>query len=203
MPELSWDERNILLRGKDLVSLTPFLPEELLEGWACSGILIPINYDENEYLHEAEVDFLEETYRLGDVVSCLRHEGINGMALDKAVKYLLEISQDQESELCVQEENNIIAELEEQLATALQQNEDLEKTLADARISSNYVKIEGHGLCSIVIRMRQEGKTDEDIAKFLDASGCSNAQIGVLLHPNPEASQDARTKLAQRLLGKA
>lgn len=87
------------------------------------------------------------------------------------------------------------------LTTELQQVEELKQALADSRTSGN--DIEGHGLCSLVIRMRQEGKTDEDIAEFLDASGCSNAQIGVLLHTDPEASKDARTKLAQRLLGKA
>lgn len=79
-------------------------------------------------------------------------------------------------------------------------NKNSEQRLLESLEDNNF---DGHGLCSLVIRMRQEGKTDGEIAEFLNSSGCSNAQIGVLLHPNPEASQDARTKLAQRLLGKA
>lgn len=62
---------------------------------------------------------------------------------------------------------------------------------------------EGHGLCSLVIRMRQEGKTNEEIAEFLDSSGRSLSQIGALLHTDPEATQATQMKLAQRLLGKA
>ena len=63
--------------------------------------------------------------------------------------------------------------------------------------------IDGHGLCSLVIRMRQEGKTDEEIAEFLSSSRRSLSQIGALLHTDPEATQAAQVKLAQRLLGKA
>lgn len=61
--------------------------------------------------------------------------------------------------------------------------------------------LDGHGLCSVVIQMREEGKTDEEIAKHLKASGLSIPQIGVLLHTNPYVSKSARVKHAQRLLG--
>lgn len=73
----------------------------------------------------------------------------------------------------------------------------------DSENSISCSDIEGHGLCSCVIRMRQEGKTDEEIAAFLESSKCSLSQIGVLLHPDPGATHAAQRKLAQRLLGKA
>lgn len=69
--------------------------------------------------------------------------------------------------------------------------------------AASYRDIENHGLCSVVIRMRREGKRDEEVAVALQGFGCSNAQIGALLHLDSAVSEGARTKLAQRLLGKA
>jgi len=60
---------------------------------------------------------------------------------------------------------------------------------------------DGHGLYSIVLQMREEGKKDEEIAKHLKSSGLSIPQIGALLHTNPYVSNSARVKYVQRLLG--
>lgn len=60
---------------------------------------------------------------------------------------------------------------------------------------------DGHGLCSTVFQMRIDGKTDEEIAKYLKKSGLSIPQIGALLHTSPYISNSARVKHAQRLLG--
>ena len=79
-------------------------------------------------------------------------------------------------------------------------NKNSERPFLESLEDNNF---EEHGLCSLVIRMRQEGKTDEEIAEFLDSSGRSLSQIGALLHTAPEATQAAQMKLAQRLLGKA
>ena len=60
---------------------------------------------------------------------------------------------------------------------------------------------DGHGLYSIVLQMREEGKKDEEIAKHLKSSGLSIPQIGALLHTNPYVSNSERVKYVQRLLG--
>lgn len=90
-----------------------------------------------------------------------------------------------------------------QLEEANRHVDEVEKRAANAEQFVSCRDIDGHGLCSLVIRMRQEGKTDEEIAEFLDSSGRSLSQIGALLHTDPEATQAAQMKLAQRLLGKA
>ncbi|MFR8055237.1 MAG: hypothetical protein ACLU6O_11215 [Bilophila wadsworthia] len=90
-----------------------------------------------------------------------------------------------------------------QLEEANRHADEVEKRAANAEQFVSCRDIDGHGLCSLVIRMRQEGKTDEEIAEFLSSSRRSLSQIGALLHTDPEATQAAQVKLAQRLLGKA
>lgn len=65
--------------------------------------------------------------------------------------------------------------------------------------------MEGHGLCSIVICMRQKGKPDEEIAKFLSDEGkwCSAAQVGALLFRGNRTDKESMRKHGNRLLGKA
>lgn len=58
---------------------------------------------------------------------------------------------------------------------------ELEKALAEARQGTTTPNIEGHGFCSLVIRMRHEGKTDPQIAACLRDKGLSRSVIGALL----------------------
>lgn len=84
--------------------------------------------------------------------------------------------------------------------------EELELALsALEEIRQGAASLEGHGLCSLVITMRREGKTEEEIAAYLSDAGkwCSAAQIGALLYCGNRVSKDAMQKHAQRLLGKA
>lgn len=62
---------------------------------------------------------------------------------------------------------------------------------------------EGHGLCSLVIRMREEGKTDTEIAEHLKDKGLSRAIVGALMarDENVIADQSYRVK-ADRLMKK-
>lgn len=41
--------------------------------------------------------------------------------------------------------------------------------------------LEGHGFCSRVIKMRNEGKSDLDTANYLKSKGLSRLMIGVLI----------------------
>lgn len=90
-----------------------------------------------------------------------------------------------------------IAELETELAACREQ-------LKEAR-GANPSGVEGHGLCSLVIRMRGEGRTEEEIAAHLhdNKQWCSAAQVGALLHRGGRVTADSMLKYGQRLLGKA
>lgn len=121
------------------------------------------------------------------------------------------ISELKSLELTYQEKNHIhddlesknkqlkarIAELETELAACREQLEEARR----ANPSSN----EGHGLCSLVIRMREEGKTEEEIAAFLNdnKTWCTGSQVGALLHRGGRVTADSMLKYGQRLLGKA
>lgn len=96
-----------------------------------------------------------------------------------------------------------ITELESQLEEAFRSTDETEQQASNTKEQSTSCR-DGHGLCSVVIQMREEGKTDEEIAKHLrhlKASELSIPQIGALLHTNPYVSNSARVKYAQRLLG--
>ena len=100
------------------------------------------------------------------------------------------------------------AELEQARAEAAalrEENAALKAALEQAQQAQASPPLEGHGLCSRVITMRQEGKTEEEIAAVLHDSGawCSAAQVGALLYRGDRVSKDAMQKHAQRLLGKA
>lgn len=100
------------------------------------------------------------------------------------------------------------AEVEQARAEAAalrEENAALKAALEQARQAQASPSLEGHGLCSRVITMRQEGKTEEEIAAMLHDSGkwCSVAQVGALLYRGDRVSRDAMQKHAQRLLGKA
>ena len=95
------------------------------------------------------------------------------------------------------------AELEQARAEMSTLREEL-AALEEARQGA--ASPEGHGLCSLVIMMRREGKTEEEIAAFLSNDGkwCSAAQIGALLYlKEGRVSKDAMQKHGQRLLGTA
>ncbi|MDY3682848.1 hypothetical protein [Bilophila wadsworthia] len=93
-----------------------------------------------------------------------------------------------------------ITELESQLKEALRRTDEAEQQASNTKEQSTSCR-DGHGLCSIVLQMRGEGKKDEEIAKHLKTSGVSIPQIGALLHANPYVSNSARVKYVQRLLG--
>lgn len=93
-----------------------------------------------------------------------------------------------------------ITELKSHLEEALRRTDEAEQQASNTKEQSASCR-DGHGLCSIVLQMRGEGKKDEEIAKHLKASGLSIPQIGILLHTNPYVSNSARVKYAQRLLG--
>lgn len=104
-----------------------------------------------------------------------------------------------------------IAELETELAACREQLEEARRENSGkeehetAHGEDFPAEYDGHGLCSLVIRMRKEGKTEKEIAATLHGSGkwCSASQIGALLHRGGRVSADAMLKHAQRLLGKA
>lgn len=93
----------------------------------------------------------------------------------------------------------------EDTAALLREQPRHEAALEQARQAQASPTLEGHGLCSLIIRMRQEGKTEEEIAAALYDSGkwCSLAQVGALLYRGDRVAKEAMQKHAQRLLGKA
>lgn len=90
-----------------------------------------------------------------------------------------------------------IAELETELVTCREQLEEWQRVNPSGNRE--------HGLCSLVIRMREEGKTDTEIAEYLydNKSWCSISQVGALLYRGSRVTADAMLKHGQRLLGKA
>ena len=87
-----------------------------------------------------------------------------------------------------------IAELEQEVASL--------KERPAAREEAAPPACECKGLSAVVLQMRQEGKTDEEIAAALKEKGLSLSQIGVTLHSDPlSVSQDAITMCAKRLIG--
>lgn len=101
----------------------------------------------------------------------------------------------QELRAVLEKKESHIAELETELATCREQLEAARR----ANPSGN----EGHGLCSLVIRMREEGNTDEEIAEHLKGKGLSRAIVGALMtrDENVIAEQSYRVK-ADRLMKK-
>lgn len=96
--------------------------------------------------------------------------------------------------------------LREENAALKAELEQARAALEEARRGQGAATLEGHGLCSLVITMRREGKTEEEIAAFLSDAGkwCSAAQIGALLYlKEGRVSKDAMQKHGQRLLGTA
>lgn len=105
--------------------------------------------------------------------------------------------------------DNPLLEIEnEQLKTRITELETefaaCQKQLEEAR-RGNTSGMGEHGLCSLVIRMREEGKTEEEIAAFLNDNKkwCTASQVGALLHRGGRVTADAMLKHGQRLLGKA
>lgn len=105
-----------------------------------------------------------------------------------------------------------ITELETELAACREQLKEARREIPDKGEHETVhgedfpAEYDGHGLCSLVIRMRKEGKTEKEIAEFLNGDKekwCSASQIGALLHRGGNVSADAMLKHAQRLLGKA
>lgn len=104
-----------------------------------------------------------------------------------------------------------ITGLETELAACREQLEEARREISGKKEHETAhgeefpAEYEGYGLCSLVIRMRKEGKTEKEIAATLHDSGkwCSASQIGALLHPGGNISADGLLKHAQRLLGKA
>lgn len=104
-----------------------------------------------------------------------------------------------------------ITELETELAACREQLEEARREISGKKEHETAhgeefpAEYEGHGLCSLVIRMRKEGQTEEEIAATLRGSGkwCSVSQIGALLHRGGNISAASMSKHAQRLLGKA
>jgi hypothetical protein len=104
--------------------------------------------------------------------------------------------------------NTRIAELELEFATARQRIAELEIQLATAKEAPTTPACVCKGLPSVVCQMRRSGKSEKEIAESLSdkGQGCSNPQIGALVHPTAQigyTTPDALTKYAQRLLGKA
>lgn len=99
-----------------------------------------------------------------------------------------------------------LAALREENAVLKAEQEEARAALEEVQQENSASTLEGHGLCSLVIRMRQEGKTEEEFAAFLSDAGkwCSAAQIGALLYlKEGRVSKDAMQKHGQRLLGTA
>ncbi len=96
--------------------------------------------------------------------------------------------------------------LREKVAALEEEQKQARAALEGVRWGQGAASPDGHGLCSLVIRMRKEGKTEEEIAAFLSDAGkwCSAAQIGALLYlKEGRVSKDAMQKHGQRLLGTA
>ena len=125
-------------------------------------------------------------------------------ARNVAREYILGIRQSPYSHAPYESEFNKdvkrIIELEAQLEEATRRADETEQRAVKAEELYASCR-DGHGLCSIVLQMRRDGKTDEEIAKHLKTSGLSIPQIGALLHTSPYVSNSARVKHAQRLLG--
>lgn len=99
-----------------------------------------------------------------------------------------------------------ISALREKVAALEEEQKQARAALEGVRWGQGAASPDGHGLCSLVIRMRKEGKTEEEIAAFLSDAGkwCSAAQIGALLYlKEGRVSKDAMQKHGQRLLGTA
>ena len=142
--------------------------------------------------------FFEDTY---DTYKTLENNYYAARSLAK--EYILGIKQSPyqasyESE-CNKDGKRII-ELEAQLGEATRRANEAEQRAVKAEEQLASCRV-GHGLCSTVFQMRIDGKTDEEIAKYLKKSGLSIPQIGALLHTSPYISNSARVKHAQRLLG--
>ncbi len=80
----------------------------------------------------------------------------------------------------------------------------LEAELAAAKAEPATTLENGKSLADVVCRMRQQGKTDEEIAAYLYDGGkwCSQAQVGALLHADENRiKNDSMKKAERRLLG--
>lgn len=102
--------------------------------------------------------------------------------------------------------NQELTVLKTELEQARQEKAALQAELEKVRHGQEPADLEKHGLCSLVIKMRCEGKTEEEIAAILSDSGkwCSAAQIGALLYlKEGRVSKEAMQKHGQRLLGTA
>jgi len=143
--------------------------------------------------------FFEDTY---DTHKTLETNYYAARSLAK--EYILGIKQSPYSHALYESECNKdvkrIIELEAQLEEATRRADEAEQRAIKAKEQSTSCR-DGHGLCSIVLQMRGEGKKDEEIAKHLKTSGVSIPQIGALLHATPYVSNSARVKYVQRLLG--
>ena len=194
--ELSTDERNHIM---------PRMFQEVMTGhngreWIC--------LDREELLHA--MPQLRETYPEPITVGAPWFNVMKNMAnLDyqtlypESMKDSWDGGTDKEAALAAKD-----AELEQaraEVAALREENAALKAALEQARQAQASPTLEGHGLCSRVITMRQEGKTEEEIAAMLHDSGewCSVAQVGALLYRGGRVSKDAMLKHAQRLLGKA
>lgn len=174
-------------------------------GSATISILIfsMVIWDKNifKYYTEPTLDFLSFFSLILLIIQLYYH-------VKKASKYL-ELLKDAMKALSQKEEEGYrlcerISDLEAKNQCLKTQLEEASRRTDEAKErAASCCEIEDHGLCSVVIRMRGDGKTDEEVAVALQGFGCSNAQIGALLHLDPAVSEGARTKLAQRLLGKA
>ena len=99
-----------------------------------------------------------------------------------------------------------IAALKADLELARQEKAVLQAELEKARQDPKIIDLEDHGLCGRVIMMREEEKTEKEIAAFLydDGNWCSAAQVGALLYlKEGRVTKEAMQKHGQRLLGKA
>lgn len=97
--------------------------------------------------------------------------------------------------------------LHNEIAAAFENNQtdsaqDLPDT-AKTQQTSTAPSMEGHGFCSLVIRMRHEGKTDSEIATILRSKKLSRYVVGVLLSKDTTviSEQGFRAK-CDRLLSK-
>ena len=88
-----------------------------------------------------------------------------------------------------------LTELERQLAGV---QEELDATKAKLKEA-----LEEHGVCSYVIRERQAGTREEDIAAGLLKRGLNGSQAGAWIYSQEWGSKDARKKSFQRLTGTA
>ena len=78
---------------------------------------------------------------------------------------------------------------------------DLRAKLADAEARA--AKVDGHGLCTAVIRMRAEGRSEKEIFDRLDSLGLNDSQKSVLLFRKEKSTNSARVKNIQRIKGTA